>query len=163
MRQSGSTSRPQETKASKSPSKESVSDAWITESICSAVQHYARCISVSVKDMYADCQKGDPSTVIFVVNRVNIPKRKYVSSRSYATNPWFAGRPVVPTSTTTVELLESHFQSLSAHHLARFAYIIILHYLNKWHATLHHHKKFTGYDFFFQELDSTQCSTVRTS
>lgn len=78
MRQSGSTSRPQQTKASKSPSKESVSDAQTTESICSAVQHYARCISVSVKDMYADCQKGDPSTVIFVVNRVNIPKRKYV-------------------------------------------------------------------------------------
>lgn len=157
MRPSCSSPRQQQTKTAKTPSTESGNDCRTTEAICSAVQQYARCILVSVKDIYADCQNDDPSIVIFGVNRVNIPKRKYESSRTYATNPWFAGRPVVPTPTTTAELLESHFLSLSVKHLARSAYIIILGHLILLPPTLYHPNNFPCYAFyFFQKLDSTQ-------
>ncbi|XBI37038.1 hypothetical protein VPH35_122456 [Triticum aestivum] len=47
------------------------------------------------------------------------PYPKGRSSRSYASNPWFAGRPVVPGPTHSTELLEVHFSSLPVKHIAR--------------------------------------------
>ncbi|XBH62134.1 hypothetical protein VPH35_116426 [Triticum aestivum] len=32
----------------------------------------------------------------FVVTCANLPNRKYITSRSYASNPWFIGRPILP-------------------------------------------------------------------
>lgn len=89
------------------------------ESICNAVQHYASCIVQAVKDLYTDCSRDNQRAVSFGVSCAPIPKRKYISSRSYASNPWFIGRPVLPPKTETAELLASHLSSLPENQLAR--------------------------------------------
>jgi len=94
-----------------------------SESICNDVQHYASCIVQAVKDRYTDCSRDNQRAVSFGVSCAPIPKRKYISSRSYASNPWFMGRPVLPPKTETAELLASHLPRLPENQLARLAFL----------------------------------------
>lgn len=89
---------------------------WRSEAICTALQQYATCIAEAVKDIYTDSSQ---SAVFFGVSSAKLPKRKYISSRSYASNPWFTGRPVLQPRTESADLLEAHFVSLPDQQLAR--------------------------------------------
>lgn len=68
---------------------------------------------------YSDSIRDNQLGVFFAVTCANLPKRKYISSRSYASNPWFKERPALPPKTGTTDLLESHLVSLPEKQLAR--------------------------------------------
>ncbi|XP_048563085.1 uncharacterized protein LOC125543684 isoform X2 [Triticum urartu] len=90
-----------------------------SDAICNAIQQYAICIAEAVKDIYVDSIQENQTGVFFSISTAELPKRKYVSSRSYAGNPWFKGRPVVPPKTDIADLLEAYLPSLPDNQLAQ--------------------------------------------
>lgn len=94
------------------------------ETICNSVQRYASCIAEVVKDLYCSSSREDQTSIFFSVSSGPIPKRKYISSRSYASNPWFSGKAVVPPKTQTGELLLAYLPSLPENQLARSVFFL---------------------------------------
>ncbi|XBJ03303.1 hypothetical protein VPH35_022490 [Triticum aestivum] len=83
----------------------------------------ASCIAEAVKDLYCSSPRENQTSICFGISTGPTPKRKYTSSRSYASNPWFTGKPVVPPKTQTGELLSTYLPSLPDNQL-NFMYLM---------------------------------------
>jgi hypothetical protein len=51
----------------------------------------------------------------------HLPKRKYISGRSFASNPWMRGfAPPMPAGSSAAEMLESYIVQMPTEELQRF-------------------------------------------
>lgn len=60
------------------------------------MKDFAAAVVTELKQLYIDELHDAVHGAIFMSPSHNTPKRKYVAGRSFASNPWFTGRPVVP-------------------------------------------------------------------
>jgi hypothetical protein len=88
--------------------------------ICNRVREFSAKICGQLKITQFD-ENTIPRPTQFGDMKQELPKRKYLSARSFASNPWMRGfAPPMPTSSTTSEMLESYIRQMPTEELKRF-------------------------------------------
>jgi hypothetical protein len=88
--------------------------------ICNRVREFSAKICGQLKITHFDDNTIPPPTQ-FGDMKQELPKRKYLSVRSFASNPWMRGfAPPMPASSTAAEMLESYIRQMPTEELKRF-------------------------------------------
>jgi hypothetical protein len=88
--------------------------------ICSRVRDFAAKMVEHLKKAHVHDSTTPPSTQFGDVTQ-QLPKRKYISGRSFASNPWMRGfAPPMPASSSAAEMLESYIMHMHTEELQRF-------------------------------------------
>jgi hypothetical protein len=73
-----------------------------------------------LREAYA-ADKSTESSPVFGSTLSALPKRKYITTRSYATTPWMKGTPPpMPTACSVGEKLHAHLRTMPADELERY-------------------------------------------
>jgi hypothetical protein len=90
--------------------------------ICTKVKEFARKQSEQLKALYS-VDRNIPAATIFGHTTQSLPKRKYISGRSYASNPWMRGfAPSPPDRSNVSDLLEQFMRDKTSDELMRSCY-----------------------------------------
>jgi hypothetical protein len=80
--------------------------------ICNRVREFAAKLSKQLKKAHIEENTVPPPTQ-FGDMKQDVPKRKYISGRSFASNPWMRGfAPPMPASSPAAEMLESYIRQM---------------------------------------------------
>jgi hypothetical protein len=120
----------QQKKLRESASTTSLSEERVL-AICNRVKEFAVSLCQQLRTLYASQETSD-NVDVFGKSNCSLPKRKYITGRSYASNPWMKGYgPPAPTTSSVSDALTEYMRSKCADTIYRYANCILFFILQK--------------------------------